>query len=58
MVSTCLAEYHGMGQQQQQGTMFTGAVYAIDAALLMKMIYVSTAINPSALRLRSAESYP
>ena len=32
-----------MGQQQQQGAMLTGVVYAIAAAQLMKMIYVSSA---------------
>ena len=31
-----------MGQQQQQGAMLTGVVYAIAAAQLMKMIYVSS----------------
>ena len=39
----CLAKSHGMGQQQQQGAMLTGVVYAIAAAQLMKMIYVSSA---------------
>ena len=38
-----LAKSHGMGQQQQQGAMLTGVVYAIAAAQLMKMIYVSSA---------------
>ena len=37
----CLA--HWMGQQQQQRAMLTGVVYAIAAAQLMKMIYVSSA---------------
>ena len=37
----CLAKCHKMGQQQQQGTMVTGVVYATAAAQLMKMIYVS-----------------
>ena len=32
-----------MGQQQQEGAMLTGVVYAIAAAQLMKMIYVSSA---------------
>ena len=32
-----------MGQQQQQEAMLTGVVYAIAAAQLMKMIYVSSA---------------
>ena len=32
-----------MGQQQRQGFIFTGAVYAIAAAPLMKMSYVSGA---------------
>ena len=32
-----------MGQQQQQGAMLTGVVYAIAAAQLMKMIYLSIA---------------
>ena len=36
-----LAKSHWMGQQQQQGAMLTGVVYAIAAAQLMKMIYVS-----------------
>ena len=39
----CLAKSHGMGQQQQQEAMLTGVVYAIAAAQLMKMIYVSSA---------------
>ena len=39
----CLAKSHGMGQQQQQRAMLTGVVYAIAAAQLMKMIYVSSA---------------
>ena len=39
----CLAKSHGMGQQQQQRAMPTGVVYAIAAAQLMKMIYVSNA---------------
>ena len=39
----CLAKSHGMGQQQQQGAMLAGVVYAIAAAQLMKMIYVSSA---------------
>ena len=39
----CLAKSHGMGQQQQQGAMLTGVVYAIAAAQLMKMIYLSSA---------------
>ena len=47
MTRMCLqvAQYHGMpvGQQQQQGAMLTGVVYAIAAAQLMKMIYVSSA---------------
>ena len=38
-----LAKSHWMGQQQQQGAMLTGVVYAIAAAQLMKMIYVSSA---------------
>ena len=38
----CLAKSHGMGQQQQQGAMLTGVVYAIATAQLMKMIYVSS----------------
>ena len=38
-----LAKSHGMGQQQQQEAMLTGVVYAIAAAQLMKMIYVSSA---------------
>ena len=42
-MSVCLAKFHGMGQQQQQGAMLTGVVYAIAAAQLMKMIYVSSA---------------
>ena len=37
MVSMCLAKFNGMGQQQQQGKMFTGVAYAIAAALLMKI---------------------
>ena len=32
-----------MGQQQQEGAMLTGVVYAIAAAQRMKMIYVSSA---------------
>ena len=43
MVSICLAKFNGTGQQQQQGAMLTGVVYAIAAAHLMKMIYVSSA---------------
>ena len=43
MVSMCLAKFLRIGQQQQQGTTFAGVVYAIAAALLMKMIYVSRA---------------
>ena len=39
----CLAKSRGMGQQQQQRAMLTGAVYAIADAQLMKMIYVSSA---------------
>ena len=43
----CLAKSHrhGMGQQQQleQRAMLTRVVYAIAAAQLMKMIYVSSA---------------
>ena len=39
----CLAKSHGMGQQQQQGGMLTGIVYAIAAAQLMKMICFSSA---------------
>ena len=39
----CLAKFHGVGQQQQQGTMFTGVLYATAAAQLMKMIHVSRA---------------
>ena len=39
----CLAKSHGMGQQQQQGAMLTGVVYAIASAQLMKMIYVLSA---------------
>ena len=38
-----LAKSHWIGQQQQQGAMLTGVVYAIAAAQLMKMIYVSSA---------------
>ena len=38
----CLAKSHRMGQQQQQRAMLTGVVYAIAAAQLMKMIYVSS----------------
>ena len=38
----CLAKSDGMGQQQQQGAMLTGVVYAVAAAQLMKMIYVSS----------------
>ena len=38
-----LAKSQGMGQQQQQGAMLTGVVYAIAAAQLMEMIYVSSA---------------
>ena len=41
MMSKCLAKFQRMGQQQQQGTVFTGVVYAIVAAQLMKMIYMS-----------------
>ena len=42
MVSMCLAKFHGMGQQQQQGAMLTGVVCATAvAAQLMKMIYAS-----------------
>ena len=43
MVSMCLAESRRLGQQQQQRIIFTGVVYAIAAAQLMKMIYVSGA---------------
>ena len=39
----CLAKSHGMGQQQQEGAVLTGVAYAIAAAQLMKMIYVSSA---------------
>ena len=35
-----LAEFHRMGQQQQQGTMFTGVVYATAAAQLMEMRFM------------------
>ena len=40
-MSVCLAKFHGMGQQQ--GAMLIGVEYAIVAAQLMKMIYVSSA---------------
>ena len=39
----CLAKSHWVGQEQQQGAMLAGVVYAIAAAQLMKMIYVSSA---------------
>ena len=39
----CLAKSSGTGQQQQQGAMLTGVVYAIDAAQRMKMIFASSA---------------
>ena len=39
----CLLKFLGMGQQQQQGIIFSGVVYAIAAAQLMKIIHVSGA---------------
>ena len=39
-----------MGQQKQQGTMFTGVVYATAAAQLMKTIYVSRAHQVTDIR--------
>ena len=39
----CLAKFRRMGQQQQAGIVFTGVVFAIAAAQLMKMIYMSGA---------------
>ena len=53
----CLAKSHGMRQQQQQGAMLTGVVYANAAAQLMKMIYVSSvhqATNTAKLDLSSS----
>ena len=53
----CLAKSRGTGQQQQQGAMLTGVVYAIEAAQLMKMIYVSSAhqgSNTAAMDLASS----
>ena len=38
-----LANISRMGQEQQQGIIFTGVVYATAADQLMKMIYVSGA---------------
>ena len=45
-----------MGQQQQQGAMLTGVVYAIAAAQLMKMIYVSSAHQATNTVMDSAPS--
>ena len=43
-MSMFLAKIQRMGQQQQQGTLFTKVVYAIAAAQLMNtVIYVSRA---------------
>ena len=42
MVDMCLAKLRRMGQQQQQGIIFTGVIYAVAAAQVM-MIFVSGA---------------
>ena len=39
----CLAKFQRIGQQQQRGIVFTGVVYAISTAELMKIIHMSVA---------------